>query len=346
MSYNRFSRRHRAFANPTLSPDPSTYAGEAADFFVAPAILGADTLANNWATSLSGIQNKAVVSGASVANPIVGASCDFPDNDNVTVDERVLTLTDLAVGETLCRGTILPTWQGMTGARDSMPWSNDSFRNFVVATVAAKVAENVEIGIWRGGLTAGQKGFLSNDGTFNAAADLAAGTLAGATAVDIASITAANAIAQFNLVYTKMAETTPAVLSKPDVAFYVSPKTYALYCQQLAGLGAAVSHDGATTVTGSGQGINNLGTAQAFNNIGFMGIPIYVSGGVFDDAIVMTQVSNLFVGSNLQTDYTQARYIDAWQYDGSDNVKISMRFGLGTQSGIASEAVVGATWVS
>jgi len=341
MSYNRFSRRHRAFANPTLSPDPSTYAGEAADIFVAPAILGADTLANNWATSLSGIQNKAVVSGASVANPIVGASCDFPDNDNVTVDERVLTLTDLAVGETLCRGTILPTWQGMTGARDSMPWANDSFRNFVVATVAAKVAENVEIGIWQGGLTTGQKGFLSNDGTFNAAADLAAGTLAGATAVDIASISSANAIAQFNAVYTKMAETTPAVLSKPDVAFYCSPKTYALYCQQLAGLGAVDTNDAAV-----GQGINNQASAQAFNNIGFMGIPIYVSGGVFNDAIVMTQVSNLFVGSNLQTDYTQARYIDAWQYDGSDNVKISMRFGLGTQSGRAAEAVVGATWVS
>lgn len=340
MSYNRFSRRQRAFANPTLSPDPSTYAGEAADIYVAPAILGADTLANNWATSLSGIQNKAVVSGASVANPIVGASCDFPDNDNVTVDERVLTLTDLAVGETLCRGTILPTWQGMTGARDSMPWANDSFRNFVVATVAAKVAENVEIGIWRGGLTTGQKGFLSNDGTFNAAGDLANGTLAGATTVDIGTgITSANAITHFNAVYTKMAETTPAALTKPDIAFYVSPKTYAHYCQQLAGLGSAVANT-------TGQGINNQATAQSFLNVGFMGIPIYVSGGVFDDAIVMTQVSNLFVGSNLQTDYTQARYIDAWQYDGSDNVKISMRFGLGTQSGIASEAVVGATWVA
>lgn len=340
MSYNRFSRRHRAFANPTLSPDPSTYAGEAADFFVAPAILGADTLANNWATSLSGIQNKAVVSGASVANPIVAASCDFPDNDNVTVDERVLTLTDLAVGETLCRGTILPTWQGMTGARDSMPWANDSFRNFVVATVAAKVAENVEIGIWRGGLTAGQKGFLSNDGTFNAATDLANGTLAGATTVDIGTgITSANAITHFNAVYAKMAETTPAALTKPDIAFYVSPKTYAHYCQQLAGLGSAVANT-------TGQGINNQATAQSFLNVGFMGIPIHVTGGVFDDAIVMTQESNLYVGSNLQTDYTQARYIDAWQYDGSDNVKISMRFGLGTQSGRAVEAVVGAVWVS
>lgn len=341
MSYNPYMRRRNFATNNPQGADSGTYAGEAADFFVAPAILGADTIANNWVTPLSGIQNKAVVNGASVANDIIqAAGCDWTDGNSVTIDERVLTLTDLMVNEQLCRGVILPTWQGMTGARDSMPWSNDSFRNFVIATVAAKVAERVELAIWRGGVTSGQKGFLSNDGTFNAATDLAAGTLAGATTVDIGTgITSANAITHFNAVYAKMAETTPAALTKPDIAFYVSPKTYAHYCQQLAGLGSAVS---GTT----GQGINNQATAQSFLNVGFMGIPIHVTGGVFDDAIVLTQESNLYVGSNLQTDYTQARYIDAWQYDGSDNVKISMRFGLGTQTGRPVEAVVGAVWVA
>jgi len=339
MSYNPYLRR-RAFANPTLSPDPSTYAGEAADFYIAPAILGADTIANNWATPLSGIQSKAVVSSASVAAGVLqAAGCDWNDANSVTVGERVLTLSDLMVNEALCRGTILPTWQGMTGARDSMPWSNESFKNFVIATIAAKVAEQVELAIWRGGAVTGQKGFLSADGAVTALADLAAGTLNGATQITITTPTNLNCIAQFNTVYTKMAETTPAVLTKSDVAFYVSPKTYALYCQQLAGLGSAVS---GTT----GQGINNQATAQGFVGVGFMGIPIHVTGGVTDNVIVLTQESNLFVGSNLQTDYTQARYIDAWQFDGSDNVKVAMRFGLGTQSGTPVEAVIGRTFTT
>lgn len=338
MSYNRFSRRHRAFNNPIVSPT-TTYAGEDAEFYVAPAIHGADTVANNWVTQLDGIQNKAVVSGAYVADEVIqAAGCDFADGNSVTVDERVLTLTDLKVNETLCRGSILPTWQGMTGARQSMDWSNDSFRNFVFATVAAKVAEGVENNIWVGGKTTG---FLSNDGAFDADG-WAAGRLQGATEQAISAITNANAIAQFNLVYTKMAETTPAALSKPDIAFYCSPKTYALYCQQLAGLGAAVSHDGATTVTGSGQGINNLGTAQGFAGIGFMGIDIHVSGGMPDNCIVMAQEANLFVGSNLRTDYTNAAIIPAYQYDGSDNIKVVMQFGLGTQAGRLTEVVVGA----
>lgn len=331
MSYNRFSRRHRAFANPAVSPT-TTYAGEGADFYVAPAIHGADTVANNWVTQLDGIQNKAVVSGAVVANDVIqAAGCDFEDGNSVTVDERVLTLTDLKVNETLCRGSILPTWQGMTGARQSMDWSNDSFRNFVFATVAAKVAEGVENNIWVGGKTTG---FLSNDGTFDAAG-WAAGKLQGATEQAISAITNANAIVQFNLVYTKMAETTPAALTKPDIAFYVSPKTYALYCQMLAGLGSAVS---GTT----GQGINNQATAQGFVGIGFMGIPIHVSGGIPDNCIVMAQEANLYVGSNLRTDYTNAAIIPAYQYDGSDNIKVVMQFGLGTQAGRLTEVVVGA----
>jgi hypothetical protein len=331
MSYNRYQRRHRAFANPDIDPT-TTYAGEAADFYVAPAIHGADTVANNWVTQLDGIQNKAVISGASVAGDVIqSATCDFSDGDSVIVDERVLTLTDLKVNESLCRGTILPTWQGMTGARQSMDWSNDSFRNFVFATIAAKTAESVENNIWVGGKI---KGLLSNDGTFDSAG-WAASTLQGASEQAISAITNANAIAQFNLVYTKMATTTPAVLTKPDAAFYVNPKTYALYCQQLAGLGSAVS---GTT----GQGINNQATAQAFNNVSFMGIPVHVSGGMPDSCIVMAQESNLYVGSNLRTDYTQAAVIPVYQYDGSDNIRVTMQFGLGVQAGRLTEIVVGA----
>lgn len=63
---------------------------------------------------------------------------------------------------------------------------------------------------------------------------------------------------------------------------------------------------------------------------------------MFNDALVLTYEENLVVGSNLMTDYTTAQYIDAWQFDGSDQVKIAMRFGLGMQVGIPADVVVGA----
>jgi len=340
MSISRNLRRRQFIANgPNISP-ATTYAGEASDIYVAPALLGADTLANNWVTQLDGLQNKAVVSGASVSDPLqtgtAGAACDFVDGQNVTIDERVLTLSEVKVNEELCRARILPTWQGMTGARNSMDWSSDSFRNFVIATVAAKTAEGVENAIWKSKSGVMTSGFLSNSGTFdNTGWEASVLQDAGATEVVILAPTSTTAIAEFNKVYTKMAETTPAVLTKPDTAFYCSPKTYALYAQELAGLGSSAA-------SRAGQGINNQGAAQSFVGVGFMGIPIHVSGGIPDACIVMAQESNLYVGSNLRTDYTEAAYIPVYQFDGSDNVRVTMRFGLGCQVGTGSEVVVGA----
>jgi hypothetical protein len=94
--------------------------------------------------------------------------------------------------------------------------------------------------------------------------------------------------------------------------------------------------------SGSNQGVNMQGVNQAFASLQYLGIPIHVCPGMFDDAIILTYEDNLVVGSNLNTDYTNATYIDAWKYDGSDNVKIVMKFGLGMQVGIPGDCVVGA----
>ena len=56
---------------------------------------------------------------------------------------------------------------------------------------------------------------------------------------------------------------------------------------------------------------------------------------MFDDAIVLAQSENLVVGSNLMTDFSSVQYIPVFQYDGSDNVRVVMQFGLGTVAGTA-----------
>ena len=56
---------------------------------------------------------------------------------------------------------------------------------------------------------------------------------------------------------------------------------------------------------------------------------------MFDDVIVLAQTENLVVGSNLMTDFSSVQYIPVYQYDGSDNVRVVMQFGLGTVAGIA-----------
>ena len=50
---------------------------------------------------------------------------------------------------------------------------------------------------------------------------------------------------------------------------------------------------------------------------------------------------NLVVGSSLGTELVEAKIIPTYQYDGSDNVRVVMNFGLGVQTGIGTDGVVG-----
>jgi hypothetical protein len=332
--------RRRAFANPNFAnPSSPSYAGDLALPFIAPAVKSGETLANNYVRTIDGITNKAVIQSTSVANDVIqAAGCDFADGNSVTLSESVLTLTDLKVNEELCRGTLLPSWVSQRGARATTDWGSNEIRNFVIEQVAAKTAEGVEDLIWRGG-SVGGAGFLSNDGTFDAAG-LAASSLASATTQAITSMTAGNVIAQLGLVYQKAASNKSAILNKPDLKFFVSNKTAALYRQALATAGGSAL----TTGDSVGTGYNAQVTNQAFGQLNFLGIAIAECPGMFDDAIVLAQSENLVVGSNLMTDFSSVQYIPVYQYDGSDNVRVVMQFGLGTVAGTPADAIVGKTF--
>ena len=339
MSYpvmsNRAMRR-RKFANdgPTVSPT-TTYAGESALPYVAPALKMADTLQKGFVRQIDGIQNKAVISSLSSTGVIQAANCAWNDADSLTLGERVLELTDLAVMEALCRKTLLPTWVGAGGARQTMSAGNPEFQAFAVATIAGYAAQGVENGIWLGGMVSGQKGFLGNTGSLTQASYNA--SILGGAGVNEVAVTAAGFAADvlnsstgaFAKAYNEAVTDCPAILNRTDVAFYVGTAVAGSYMQALA-------------TSGSQQGVNLQSTNQAFDTLQYLGVPIHVCPGMPAQAIVLTYEENLVVGSNLATDFTEAQVIDAWQYDGSDQIKVVMRFGCGVQVGIPGDCVVGA----
>tara|TARA_R100001163_G_scaffold62078_1_gene52547 strand:+ start:545 stop:1546 length:1002 start_codon:yes stop_codon:yes gene_type:complete len=310
----------------------NTYAGKLAMPYVTAAVKSADTVAKGYVRTIDGLNSKAVISNLGISDPIQAASCDWSTGypGAPTLTEQVLTLTDLKVNESVCRGTIFPTWIGENMDRNgNLP---GTFEDFLLSTVAGKSGEQLEEFIWTGAAPFGT-GFLSNDGTFDqdglnnsALADFAQATIAGG-----AGVSASNAVAAFGLTYDKAAETTPAILSKPGLAFYCNNKTYGFYIQQLAGQGAFTVH----------QGINNLGPDQSFPQATYLGIPILVCPGMPDDAIVLTYKDNLVFGTNLATDWTEVRVIPTYQYDGSDNVRIVMNFAVGVQVAVKADGVVG-----
>jgi hypothetical protein len=84
-----------------------------------------------------------------------------------------------------------------------------------------------------------------------------------------------------------------------------------------------------------------MGT-QWFNNgsLSFDGVSIFVANGLADNYMMAAQKSNLYFGTGLLSDHNEVKVIDMADLDGSQNVRIVMRFTAGVNYGIGSDIVL------
>ena len=311
-----------------ITVNGDTYAGVHSLPYVTAALRSPDTVAKGYVRTIDGLTKSAVINNIASSNPIVAAACGFTSVNTTSTSEQVLSLTDLKVNEEICRGTIFPTWMGQGMDRNgNLP---QNFSDFLLGVIASKAAAQLEIGIWQGATPFGT-GFLSNDGTQDeAGADASA-------CKDFTEVTFANALdkgdilAGMEAVYDSVAANLSGMLTKPGAGFYMNNKTYGFYIQALANAG---SNQG--QVSGAGFNLNG-------DNMTFFGFPIYRCPGMFNDVILFTYPENLVFGTNLATDWTEARLIPTYEYDGSDNVRVTMNFAVGVQTAVATDGVYGST---
>jgi hypothetical protein len=300
-----------------------TYAGEFAGKYISAALLSGSTIANGGIEVLPNVKYKQVIQRIATDGIVKDATCDFDATSTITLTERVITPEEFQVNLQLCKKDFHQTWEAITmgySAFDNLP---PSFADYLIAHVAAKVAEKTEQNIW--------KGVTANAGEFAGFVTLAT---ADATVLDVASpasggITAGNVIAELG----KVVDTIPAALyGKEDLYLYVSQSAARAYVRALGGFGAS----------GLGaNGTNSMGT-QWWNNgsLSFDGIKIFVAQGMADDYVMAAQKSNLFFGTGLLSDQNEVQLIDMSPIDGSQNVRVVMRFTASVQYGIGSEVVL------
>ena len=314
-----------------------SYAGELALPYVTAAVKSGRSIATGAVDVLEGITDKAVIKNVGAGDVLVSASCGFTVGSNTTLTEQVLDLVDLKVNEEICRGTIMPTWVAAQGRMERNGELPIEFSDFLLQTVAGKAGESIENAIWQSS-DIFDLGFTQkySDQAVGGTPDQAGAD--GSACKDFVEHTFADALAAADIIddmagviQTAVANV-PGILDKPGCGFYVSNETYWFYATALA-------------TAGDNQGISNLGANQDLrDNLSFQGFPVYRCPGMLNDVIIFTYPENLAVGTNLQTDFTEAQLIPTYQYDGSDNVRISMRFGLGVQTRVAGDGVYGATW--
>ena len=303
----------------------NTYAGELALPYVTAALLGAETIAKGRCRFLEGIVGKTVISGLATTDTIQAANCDFSGGSNVALTEQVLDPSDLAVMEEVCRKTMYPTWIAANGRMERNGELPVAWGDFLLGAVAERTGTSLETLLWQGDTAAVfGTGFLSNDGVIDEAG-INASACQDFTQVDTgAAWTAGNILDKLSLVFDGAAAI-PGILGKPGCGFYVSYEAYAFFLQAMA-------------TQNTGAGFN-----QSLEGASFLGYPVYATSGIPNatDVCVFTYPDNLVVGANSYTADIAAQLIPTYQYDGSDNVRISMRFAVGVQSGVATDGVVG-----
>mgnify|MGYP000285154296 FL=1 len=304
-------------AKPTIT---STYAGEFAGKYISAALLSGATIENGGIEVKPNVKFKEVIKTVSTTGLIADATCDYTDAGTVTLNERVIEPESFQVNLTLCKSQFHSDWEAVSmgySAFDSLP---PQFSEFLIAHVAGKVAEKTEQNIW--------SGVDANAGEFDGLVTLAT---ADATVVDVVGTTvdAANVIAELG----KIVDAIPSSLyGKEDLYIYVSQNIARAYVRALGGFAAA----------GLGaNGVNAQGT-QWWNNgaLSFDGVKLFVANGLADNTAMAAQKSNLFFGTGLLSDHNEVKVLDMGDLDGSDNVRVIMRFTAGVQYGIGADIVL------
>lgn len=280
----------------------TTYAGEYAGQYISAALLSGKTLDSNALTIKPNVKYKEVIRKMASSGLVQDATCDFDPTGSVTLTERILQPSEKQVNLQLCKSDFRADWEAISMGYSAFDVLPKSFSDYLIGHVAAKVAENTEQFVWS------EFDTIFNAGGSGVVNNASSRTL-DATNIDDELADVIDAIPN-------------AIYDAEDLTLFVSPKVAKLYMRYLGV-----------------QGYNDVYSVGE-KPLNFEGKDMFVAPGLGADQIVAAQKSNLFFGTGLLNDMNEVKVIDMADIDGSQNVRMVMRFTRGVQFGIGEEIVL------
>ena len=313
----------------TTTSITTTYAGEFAGKYVAAALLPAPTIANNLITVKQNVKFKEVLKRVNLNDIVKDGSCDFDPTSTLTLTERILEPRDLQINLSLCKSDFRSDWEAIEmgySAFDNLP---KNFSDFLIAHVAEKSAARNELSIWQGvAPIPGGGGFSGQFDGFEtllaADAELPAAQEVAGTTVDSTNVTA-----ELGKIVDAMPDT---LYGREDLRLYVSNNIFKAYVRALGGYGAAGV--GANGFENKGNMWYTTGGALYFD-----GIPVVMCPGMSADTAILSTIDNLYFGTGLLSDHQEVKVLDMADLDGSQNVRVIMRFTAGVNYAFAADVV-------
>ena len=295
----------------TTTSITTSYAGEKAAGFISAALLSAPTLDKGGITVKPNVKFKQVMQKLAVGDVIADASCDFTATSSVTLTERYLQPEDFQVNLELCKKDFESDWLSIEQGFSSFDELPSSFASYLIGHVAAKVAAKTETNIWNGAAASAGE-FDGLVALMTADADVVDVTETGAT-------TASNIIERLGNVIDAVPAT---IYGNEGLAIYISQADARSYVRAQAALGYKdLYHVGQTAMD-------------------FEGVKLFVANGLNSGQMIAAEKDNMFFGTGLQSDMNEVKLIDLADIDGSQNVRVIMRFSAGVNYAIGSEIVL------
>lgn len=306
----------------TTTSITTTYAGESAGQYISAALLSGATIENGGVTVKPNVKFKEVIKKLSTNDIVKDASCDFSATSTITLTERILQPEYQQVNLQLCKKDFISDWEAISMGYSAHHELPSSFSDYLIAHVAAKVADRTERSLWSGN--------TATNGQFNGFTKLVADDADLPAAQEIAgtTVTSSNVIAELGSIVDALPST---LYGEEDLYIYVSQNIARAYVRALGGFGAS----------GLGAAGTNAQGTQWWNNgsLSFDGVKLFVANGLGDNDAIATTKSNLFFGTGLLADHNEVKILDMADLDGSDNVRVVMRFTAGAQIGVIEDVV-------
>lgn len=268
--------------------------------YIGAAAKSGKTLADNQITILEGIKYKKTLTVVSSSSIIADADCDFSDG-TLTLTDRALEPTDKKLNLSLCATDLEKDWQ----AAQMAAGANNSnmagdFPAFIMEYLGAQVGESIENQIWT---------------------DMKTNLLADGTVVDVTGTTlaAGNIVAEMQKVY----DAVPAsVYGKDDLRIYVGTNAVRFYIQAMSALGYLNAY--------------YAGDVPLL----FEGVEVVHCPGMAADTMVAARVSNIYWGTDLQSDATTFKVLDQRDTTGANEIRIAANFSSGVQHAVGGDIVL------
>lgn len=283
----------------------TTYAGEVAGEWNLKAFLAGETLQH--ITVKENVPGKLKVRRITDnATTFADQTCSFTPTGTVDLDERTLTLVDLAMQRELCKVTFYQDWEALAAQNGNI----GSVSEALVATMAGNIGAINETMIWQG---------VAGAGAYDGFETLFA---ADATVLDVATpaaITASNVVAEIAKTVGTLPVRVRRASEKPKL--YVASNVAEAYrnAQATLGNGTFFQAGGPVSMTWIGQ------------------YDIVECPGMSDNTMVFAQASNLWFGTNKTSDMNNIQLLDMQNVTGDKVVRYSADFFGAVQYGRGNE---------